>query len=99
MHGETLNADRRGRACPPATRHMAKWRAISDATKHLDTPATPTAPPPTGCPCAPCQFIRSAGEAGHLTEPHPAVTEHGVVHTGRQPDRTNHHGTLTGALT
>jgi len=76
------------RRLPTSDAALAKWRTIWDATKHLDT-ATPNSAATHAVSLRTLQFIRAAGEAGHLTGPTPASTL----------TEPNHHGTLTGALT
>ena len=86
------------RRLPTSDKALAKWRAIWDATKHLDT-ATPDSAAAHGVSLRTLQFIRSAGEAGHLTEPTPPSPGTASFTPADNPTETNHHGTLTGALT
>jgi hypothetical protein len=86
------------RRLPTSDKALAKWRAIWDATKHLDT-ATPDSAAAHGVSLRTLQFIRSAGEAGHLTEPTPPSSGTASFVPDDNPTDTNHHSTLTGALT
>ena len=86
------------RRLPTSDKALAKWRAIWDATKHLDT-ATPDSAAAHGVSLRTLQFIRAAGEAGHLTTPTPPSPSGASFTPADNPTETNHHSTLTGALT
>jgi hypothetical protein len=86
------------RRLPTSDKALAKWRAIWDATKHLDT-ATPDSAAAHGVSLRTLQFIRSAGEAGHLTTSTPPSPSAASFTPADNPTEANHHGILTDALT
>ncbi len=65
------------RRVPTSDAAQAKWRAIWEATKHLDR-ATPEVAATHGVSLRTLQFIRAAGQDGQLSEtdiqPHPDAT-------------------------
>lgn len=87
------------RRVPTSDTALAKWRHIWHATKHLDAATTEVATA-HGVSLRTLQFIRAAGEEGHLDPPDPQPNPGAApaVLTA-DPAGPNHHGTLTGALT
>jgi len=89
------------RRVPTSDVAQAKWRAIWEATKHLDR-ATPEVAAAHDVSLRTLQFIRAAGQDGQLSEtdiqPHPHATTGALALTDGAPAHPNHHGTLTGAL-
>jgi hypothetical protein len=70
------------RRLPTGTAAIARWRTIWHATKHLDAATTEIAAT-HGISLRTLQFIRAAGEAGHLDPPTP------------QSSTTLHHNAVT----
>jgi hypothetical protein len=91
-----------GRRVPSSDAALAKWRAIWNATKHLDT-ATADDAATHGVSLRTLQFIRAAGAAGHLDQPiptpNPDIATGLPPLTGNDSAQPNHHGVLTNALT
>jgi hypothetical protein len=91
------------RRIPASDAARAKWIAIWQATKHLDT-ATPAAAAAHGVSLRTLQFIRTAGQEGHLEppdpQPHPEATAANPgAPTDQRAAQLNRHDALTGALT
>ncbi|MEV4199373.1 DUF2637 domain-containing protein [Micromonospora globbae] len=86
------------RRLPTGDAALARWRHIWDATKHLDA-ATAEAAAEHGVSLRTLQFIRAAGEEGHLDPPRalPAATNDATAALAASPAQLNHHGTVTGA--
>jgi hypothetical protein len=93
------------RRIPTSHAAKAKWTAIWQAIQHLDT-ATPEAAATHGVSLRTLQFIRAAGQEGHLQPPdlppHPQATAAAggpLPADGDPAAQPNRHGSLTGATT
>jgi hypothetical protein len=92
------------RRMPTSDAARAKWIAIWQAIRHLDT-ATPEIAAAHGVSLRTLQFIRAAGQEGHLQPPdlqfHPEATAaSGLASSDGDPAaQPNHHDSLTSALT
>ena len=96
----TTGPERRRRASDIARRLPAgeaaldRWRHIWHATKHLDA-ATAEVAAAHGVSLRTLQFIRAAGDEGHLDPPAalPADTSDATAALAASPAQPNHHGT------
>jgi len=92
------------RRVPTSDAAKAKWTAIWQAIQHLNT-ATPEVAQAHGVSLRTLQFIRAAGQEGHLQppdpQPHPQAIAAGspLPPDGDPTPQPNHQGTLTGAPT
>jgi hypothetical protein len=85
------------RRLPTSESALNRWRAIWAATRDLDT-ATADSAVTHGISLRTLQFIRAAGEAGHLDPPTSAALPSAAFTPADQTTEPNHHGTLTGAV-